>query len=355
MEQDIMTERTTRSMAADVPEPDPGPAPTPPDPTPDPPAPPATGAPAGRGRLLQEYGVYAALVLLVGYNLVFTENFASLGNLNTQLVQVTPVLIAALGMALVIGTEGVDLSVGSVMALAAALLPLYLGYGLVPALVMALLGGVLCGLFSGTLVAVVGIQPIVATLALLVGGRGLALVLADGQLKDIRNPTLLELGDGDVAGVPIVVLIAAGLTVLVGILVRYTTFGRQLVAVGGNRSASALAGLPVRRVLILTYIISGVLAAIAGIVATARLTASDPSAIGQLVELAAITAVVVGGTPLSGGRVRVLGTVAGALLMQLISATLIKNNLPVSASLVVQAAIIVVAVFLQRSRRGGGG
>jgi ribose/xylose/arabinose/galactoside ABC-type transport system permease subunit len=108
-------------------------------------------------------------------------------------------------------------------------------------------------------------------------------------------------------------------------------------------------------VLILTYVISGVLAAIAGIVATARLTASDPSAIGQLVELAAITAVVVGGTPLSGGRVRVLGTVAGALLMQLISATLIKNNLPVSASLVVQAAIIVVAVFLQRSRRGGGG
>jgi galactofuranose transport system permease protein len=152
-----------------------------------------------------------------------------------------------------------------------------------------------------------------------------------------------------------VVLIAAVLTLLVGFLVRYTTFGRQLVAVGGNRSASELAGLPVRRILITTYVLSGVLAAIAGIVATARLTASDPSAIGQLSELAAITAVVVGGTPLSGGRVRILGTVAGALLMQLISATLIKNNLPTSAALVVQAAIIVVAVFLQRPRRGGGG
>jgi galactofuranose transport system permease protein len=295
------------------------------------------------------------LGILVLYNLAFTENFATLANLNTQLVQVTPILIAALGMALVIGTEGVDLSVGSVMALSAALLPLYLGYGLMPAILVALLGGALCGIFSGTLVAVVGIQPIVATLALLVGGRGLALVLADGRLKDIRNPMMLELGSGSVLGIPIVVLIAAGLTLVVGFLVRYTTFGRQLVAVGGNRSASVLAGLPVRRTLIVTYVISGVLAAIAGIVATARLTASDPSAIGQLAELSAITAVVVGGTPLNGGRVRILGTVAGALLMQLISATLIKHNLPTSAALVVQAAIIVVAVLLQRPRLGGGG
>ncbi|MCE7003915.1 hypothetical protein LWC34_13905 [Kibdelosporangium philippinense] len=124
-------------------------------------------------RRLRDYGVYAALGILILYNLIFTENFATLANLNTQLVQVTPILIAALGMALVIGTEGVDLSVGSVMALAAALLPLYLGYGLMPAIAVALIGGALCGLFSGTLVAVVGIQPIVATLALLVGGRGL--------------------------------------------------------------------------------------------------------------------------------------------------------------------------------------
>lgn len=300
---------------------------------------------------LRDNGVYLAIGLLILYNLIFTANFASVANLNTQLVQVAPILIVALGMALVIGTKGVDLSVGSVMAIAAAVLPLYLGYGLGLAIVVALLGGVLCGLFSGTLVAVVGIQPIVATLALLVGGRGLALVLADGQLKDIRNSTLLDLGAGKAFGVPNVVLIAAGLTVLVALLVRYTTFGRQLVAVGGNRSASMLAGLPVRRVLVLTYVISGVLAAVAGIVATARLTASDPSAIGQLYELSAITAVVVGGTPLFGGRVRILGTVAGALLMQLIAATLIKNDLPSSIAQMVQAGIIVSAVYLQRSAR----
>jgi ribose transport system permease protein len=303
---------------------------------------------------LRDNGVYAAIVVLLGYNFAFTENFATLANLNTQLVQVAPVLIVALGMALVIGTEGVDLSVGSVMAIAAAILPLYLGYGLVPAIGLAVVAGLLCGAVNGTLVAVVGIQPIVATLALLVGGRGVALVLADGQLKDIRNAEMLELGAGKVAGIPYVVLIAIVLAVLVFLLVRYTTFGRQLVAIGGNRSASALAGLPVRRVLMTTYVLSGVLAAIAGVVATARLTASDPSAIGNLFELSAITAVVVGGTPLSGGRVRILGTVAGALLMQLITATLIKHNLPDSAAQIVQAAIIVLAVYLQRSRSGGG-
>jgi galactofuranose transport system permease protein len=301
---------------------------------------------------LRDNGVYAAIALLVVYNLAFTGNFATLANLDTQLVQVAPVLIVALGMALVIGTEGVDLSVGSVMAIAAAILPLYLGYGVAAAIGLALVAGALCGLLNGTLVAVVGIQPIVATLALLVGGRGLALVFADGQLKDIRNADLLDLGAGKL-GLPLVVWIAAALAVLVWLLVRYTTFGRQLVAVGGNRSASALAGLPVRRVLMLTYVLSGVLAAIAGVVATARLTASDPSAIGNLYELSAITAVVVGGTPLSGGRVRVLGTVAGALLMQLITATLIKHDLPDSTAQIAQAAIIVVAVYLQRTKAGG--
>ncbi len=303
---------------------------------------------------LRDNGVYVAIAVLVVYNLVFTDNFATVANMNTQLVQVAPVLIVALGMALVIGTEGVDLSVGSVMAIAAAILPLYLGYGLVPALAHAFVAGALCGMANGTLVAVVGIQPIVATLALLVGGRGLALVFADGQLKDIRNPELLELGAGSALGVPYVVLIAAALAVLVWLLVRYTTFGRRLVAIGGNRSASSLAGLPVRRVLMLTYVLSGVLAAVAGVLATARLTASDPSAIGNLFELSAITAVVVGGTPLSGGRVRILGTVAGAVLMQLITATLIKHDLPDSTAQIVQAAIIVVAVYLQRSRQGGG-
>src|SRR5216110_1941985 len=244
-------------------------------------------------RYLSDYGVYGAVAVLLLVNALVTDNFLAVGNLRTQLVQVAPVVIVALGMALVIGTEGVDLSVGSVMALAAAVIPLYLGFGLWPALLLALLVGALVGAVNGTLVAVVRLQPIVATLALFVGGRGLALVLAGGQLKQIHNPTLIAIGGDDVLGVPLIVLIAAVLAVAVGFMVRRTTFGRQLVAIGGNRAASQLAGLPVRRVLITTYMVCAGFAALAGVLATARLTASDPSAIGHLVELSAITAVVV--------------------------------------------------------------
>jgi ribose transport system permease protein len=317
----------------------------------------ATAVPArGLTRLpgsawFQEYGVYAALAVLLVFNALFTERFLTVDNLRTQLVQVAPVVIVALGMALVIGTEGVDLSVGSTMALASALLPLYLGYGLVPALLIALLTGAVVGLVNGALVSVVGLQPIVATLALFVGGRGLALVFADGRLKQIVNPDLLALGTDSVLGVPLVVVIAGLLALAVAFLVQRTTFGRQVVAVGGNRAAAALAGLPVKRLLTGVYVLCGVLAALAGVLATARLTASDPSSLGNLMELSAITAVVVGGTPLTGGSVRVLGTVAGALLMQLLRATLVKHDLPDSTAQIAQAAIILAAVYVARERR----
>ncbi|MCP2245453.1 ABC transporter permease [Lentzea aerocolonigenes] len=306
---------------------------------------------ATRTRWLQDNGVYVAVVALLLFNAVFTANFLTLGNFRTQLVQAAPVLIVALGMALVIGTEGVDLSVGAVMALAAAIIPLYLGAGPVPAVLMALVAGLVAGLFNGFLVAKVGIQPIVATLALLVGGRGLALVIANGQLVQLHDPAFLALGTGDVLGIPISVLIAVVLAVAVAALTNRTTFGRQLVAVGGNRRAAALAGLPVNRVLIGVYTICGVLAAVSGVLATSRLGAGDPADMGLLMELSAITAVVVGGTPLTGGKVRVLGTVTGVVLMQLVRATLIKHDLPDSIAQMIQAAIIVAAVYVARERR----
>lgn len=299
---------------------------------------------------LQDYGVYAAVGVLLVFNVAFTANFLSVANFRTQLVEAAPVCVVALGMALVIGTEGVDLSVGAVMALSASLVPLYLGYDATTAVVVALVAGLACGLFNGFLVAYLGIQPIVATLALLVGGRGLALVIAHGQLVQLYNPAFLALGAGDLLGIPISVLVAVVLAVVAGLLVQRTTFGRRIVAIGGNRAASRLAGLPVRRVLVGVYAICGVLAGVAGVLATARLSASDPANVGLLMELSAITAVVVGGTPLTGGRIRVLGTVMGALLMQLVRATLIKHNLPDSTAQMVQAAIIVVAVYAARER-----
>jgi ribose/xylose/arabinose/galactoside ABC-type transport system permease subunit len=300
---------------------------------------------------LPAYGVYVAIVLLVLYNVLFTPNFLAWSNLRIQLIQVAPIVIVALGMALVIGTEGIDLSVGSVMALAAALIPLYLGYGVIAAILVSLIAGTVVGLLNGVLLARVGLQPIVATLALFVGGRGLALVISGGQLKDVRNDDLIFLGSGDFLGLPMLVWIAALLVLVIAFVVRRTVFGRRLLAIGGNRPATELAGVPVKRVLITVYVICSVLASIAGLLAVARIQSSDASAVGLLIELSAITAVVVGGTPLTGGRVRVLGTVAGALLMQLVIATMIKHNLQSSITEIVQAAIILVAVYVARERK----
>ncbi|GAA2352796.1 ABC transporter permease [Nonomuraea africana] len=300
-------------------------------------------------RWARDYGVYVAVAVLLLFNVLFTPYFLDAANFRTQLVQVTPIVIVSLGMALVIGTQGIDLSVGSVMSLAAALVVLYLGYGALPALLAALVGGAVFGAAGGALVAYVGVQPIVATLALLVGVRGVANVLVP-QLVEFRNPDLIALGSSAVLGVPVIVLIAAALTLVMTFLVRRTTFGRQVVAIGGNRAASELSGLPVKRVLLTVYVISGLLAALAGVLATARLQASDPTSLGLFMELSAITAVVVGGTPLTGGRIRVLSTVMGALLMQLLSATLIKHNLPQSWTQMVQAVIILAAVYATRER-----
>ena len=303
-------------------------------------------------RLISDQGVYVATAVLLAYNLLFTDNFATVANLRLQLVQVVPIAIVALGMALVVATRGIDLSVGSVMALSAAVLPMYLGYGPWPAMAMAVFVGGLVGLANGTMVAFFGIQPIVATLGVLVAGRALALVLADGRLVEIFDPTLGQIGNGSIAGIPVTLLITGLLAVLVAVLVRRSAFGRRIVAVGGNRTAATLAGLPVRRTLLGVYVIAGLLAAVAGVVNTARLGASDPSFVGLLIELSAITAVVIGGTQLAGGRVRVLGTLTGALLMQLITATIIQNNLPDSVARMIQAVIIVVAVYVQRDRGG---
>jgi galactofuranose transport system permease protein len=295
-------------------------------------------------------GVYLAFVVLVIFNLIVTPNFASVVTVTTLLITVSPIVLVSLGVALTIGTEGIDLSVGSVMALASAFLPLYLGYGWPVAVLVVLFVGALAGLLNGSLVAFVGVQPIIATLALLVGGRGLAQIFAGGQSLPITDPGILWLGQGRLFGVPAQVIVAVLAVIVVGFLVKRTTFGRYVVAVGGNRSASYLSGHPVRRTLLAVYVISALLAALAGIIATARLGASDPSNIGLLIELSAITAVVVGGTPLSGGKVKIMGTVMGALLIQLITNTFISNDLPFTWAQVLTAAIILVAVYLQKGR-----
>jgi ribose/xylose/arabinose/galactoside ABC-type transport system permease subunit len=198
-------------------------------------------------RRMRDHGVYVATGVLLLFNLVFTPNFATVGNLRLQLVQVVPIAIVALGMALVVATEGIDLSVGAVMALTAAIIPLYLGYGPWIAIVAGIAAGAAVGALNGTLVAFCGIQPIIATLGVLVAGRAVALVLADGRLVEIFDPTLQSLGNGTVAGIPVTLLIVAVLAALVVVAVRWSTFGRRLVAIGGNRAAARLAAHADRR------------------------------------------------------------------------------------------------------------
>jgi ribose/xylose/arabinose/galactoside ABC-type transport system permease subunit len=317
------------------------------------PPPPAESSPRRRGpdgAWLRRNGVYLGLVALVVVNLAITPHFATTGSLRLQMVQVAPIIVVSLGMAMVIGTGGIDLSVGAVMALTAAVIPLYIGYGTLGAIAVGLIAGMLAGALAGTVISRVGVQPIIATLAIMVGGRGIANIIG-GQIKSIRDPGFRELGSGELLGIPWVVLVAIVVTLVVWALMTRTTFGRQLVAIGGNARAAALAGLPVTRVLTTVYVLSALLAALAGVLLVARNQASDPTRLGQLVELTAITAVVVGGTPLTGGQVRVLGTIAGALLMQLIVFTLVAHNITDSVAQMVQAVIVVLAVYAQVGTR----
>lgn len=302
--------------------------------------------------LLQDYGVYVAIAVLVIVDASLSSQFLTTANLRVQLYQVVPVLLVALGMALVIGTEGIDLSVGAVIALASAFIPLGLGAGPWVAMLLAIAGGLGSGLVAGGLVVFGRVQPIVATLALMIGLRGLAVILNGATAKPIMDQTILDLGLNSWFGIPQMAWVAALLAAIVAFVMRRTTFGRQLMAIGDNRSASALAGLPVNRVLMTVYAVSGILSAFAGVLIVGHGGFADPANYGLNYELSAITAVVVGGTPLTGGRVRVLGTVAGAVFMQLITATLIQHNVKSSWEQMIEAGIIVVAVYAARGRSG---
>lgn len=301
--------------------------------------------------LLQENGVYLALALIVLYNTFFTRFWLTVPNLKLQLVTVAPILIVALGMALVIGTEGIDLSVGATMAIAASVIGQSLDRGApwYAVIALVLVVGAVIGAVSGSLVAYFEVQPIVATLAILVAGRGLAALLQADTLS-VSDESLLKFGSGSFLGIQAPFWDALIPVLIIAFVVRKTLFGRRIVAIGDNLRASYLSGMPVRKTLVAVYVVSGVLAAWSGLVVTAFTSTNNPTTIGVGYELFAITAVVVGGTPLSGGRVRIWGTIAGALLMGFIASTLNFHNIKPSISQIVTAVIIVLAVYVQRKR-----
>lgn len=311
--------------------------------------------------LLGRYGTLAALVLLLAFNFAFTPNFATLQTLNVNLTQVATIVIVAVGMTLVIATGGIDLSVGALMAIAGALAPMiFMGkivqidniwLAVALSMVIAVLAATLFGAFNGWLVASFGIQPIVATLVLFIAGRGIAQVTTNGNLQSFKVPEFQWIGLGRVFGVPVQVIVMLVLVAAAAWLLRRTVFGRQVLAIGGNERAAVLSGVPVRRVKIAVYAISGFCAGIAGLVVIAINSASDANLVGLGMELDAIAAVAVGGTLLTGGRATVVGTLTGALTIQLVRYTLLANGVPDAAALVVKAAIILLAVWLQQKGR----
>jgi len=297
-------------------------------------------------------GAVVVLIALVVLNSLFTPNFASAGTCWNILLQVSVVVPVAIGMTLVIATGGIDLSVGSVMAVAAAVAATQMHRGVIVALCAGVLAALAIGLLNGLLVARERLQPIVVTLATLIAGRGFAQVLSHGgQLVPINDTAFQWLGRGHIGALPVPFILATTAVGVAAVALRRTPFGHRVQAVGGNVAAARLAGVPVQRTLVMAYALCGVLAGIAGLVEAARLAASDAGTIGLRIELDAIAATVVGGTALTGGRVTVAGTVAGALVMQVIATSFNMLLVPYSWSLVLKAAIILVAVYLQRPGR----
>jgi len=325
---------------------------------PAPPPAPARPATPDLRALLGRYGALLALLALIPFNLLVTPNFASWQTLNINLTQVCATVIVGVGMTLVIATGGIDLSVGALMAIAGTLAPLiFLGklfplpdplVGVALAFVLPVVVTGALGWFNGWLVTRFRIQPIVATLILFIAGRGVAQVMTNGNLQPFKAPEFQFIGLGRVFGVPFQAVLMVVVVGAAAWMLRRTVFGRQVLAVGGNERAARLAGIPVGPVRRGTYVISGLLAGVAGLIVVARNSASDANLVGLGMELDAIAAVAVGGTLLTGGRATVVGTLLGAFIIQLTRYTLLANGVPDAAALVVKAAIIVLAVWLQR-------
>ena len=313
------------------------------------------------GLALRRNGALLALLALLAFNAAVTPYFLSPQTFSINLTQVAPIGIVAVAMTLVIATGGIDLSVGSLMAIAGALAPIVYGAAL-GRFGSAALGVALCialpvaaatalGWLNGAVITRYRIQPIVATLVLYIAGRGIAQVMTNGNVQSFVQPDFGFLGLGRVFGVPFQAILMIAAVAAGAFALRRSLVGRQILAIGGNERAARLSGVPVVRVKRLVYAASGFAAGIAGLITVAINSSSDANLVGSGMELDAIAAVAVGGTLLAGGRATVLGTLIGALIIQLVRTTLIANGVPDAAALVVKAALILGAVWIQRQGR----
>ncbi|MBP1850074.1 ABC transporter permease [Rhizobium halophytocola] len=277
------------------------------------------------------------------------QNGRLYGSLIDVLNRGAPVALLAVGMTLVIATKGIDLSVGAVIAICGAVAAAVVASGqpLSIALLAAVATGLGCGLWNGVLVAFLDIQPFVATLVLMVAGRGIAQLITEGTILTFVNPGFEFIGSGAWFYVPVPVVIALAFALVVGLVVRRTALGLLVEAVGINRRASMLAGVAAPVLLVTVYLISGLAASIAGIIIAADIRGADANNAGLWLELDAILAVVLGGNSLLGGRFSIAGSVLGALIIQAINTGILLSGFPPEFNLIIKAAVIVMILVVQ--------
>ncbi|MGA4845529.1 ABC transporter permease [Streptomyces sp. G5(2025)] len=300
-------------------------------------------------RTLSLLGVLAALIVIGG--ITRPDSFLDTDNVQLILTQASVIGVVTVGMTFVIISGGIDLSVGAIVALASvwATTVATQEYGFAGVLFTAVVVGMGCGLVNGLLIAYGGIVPFIATLAMLASGRGLALQITDGKTQMVTVEGVLKLGERDsyVLGIPPLVLVFAAVTVVGWLLLNRTTFGRRSVAVGGNAEAARLAGIDVRRQRLYLYLLSGLCCGIAAFLLIV-LSGSGQNTNGNMYELDAIAAAIIGGTLLSGGRGTITGSVLGVLIFTTITNIFALNNLETATQQIAKGAIIVAAVLVQR-------
>lgn len=301
----------------------------------------------------------AGLAALLLFNLIFSSGFFHLeirdgalyGTLVDILNQGSKVMLLSIGMTLVIATGGVDLSVGSIMAIAGAVAALLITKIAFAWVLLAALGtAIIAGGCNGALVGWLGIQPIIATLILMVAGRGVAMLLTGGQIITFDDPALAYVGNGHFLGLPFTVTVVVVVLACSVLATRKTAAGLFLESVGDNERAAKFCGINVSWVKVLVYACSGLCAGMAGLIATSNIKAADSSRVGEMMELDAIFAVVVGGTPLIGGRFTLVGSVIGALLIQTLTTSMYNFGVPPAVT-PVPKAIVIVAVCLMQSEK----
>ncbi|MFC7303385.1 ABC transporter permease [Streptomyces monticola] len=300
-------------------------------------------------RTLSLIGVLVVLALIGGFTK--PDEFLATSNVQLILTQASVIGVVTVGMTFVIISGGIDLSVGAIVALASvwATTLATQEYGFGGILFTAVAVGLGCGLVNGALIAYGGLVPFIATLAMLAAGRGLALQITDGKTQVVTDQNVLVLGERDsyVLGIPPLVLVFAVVVVVGWLLLNRTTFGRRSVAVGGNAEAARLAGIDVRRQRLYIYLLSGLCCGIAAFLLIV-LSGSGQNTNGNLYELDAIAAAIIGGTLLTGGRGTITGSVLGVLIFITIQNIFALNNLESATQQIAKGAIIVAAVLIQR-------